>query len=96
MLKKFVGAATLLAVDGAASCQDASVTQVCSNATYGGIYSYLLNGTVTAIAPSTALAKPYAQLGKITADGNGNLSGQAMESNNLEWCRAWCCRAPIR
>jgi len=43
----------------------------CTNATLNGTYFYLVNGPIL----STSGASPWAELGKFTADGKGNVSG---------------------
>jgi hypothetical protein len=52
--------------------------QGCSNATYSGTYFYVVTGTTSASGSTV----PYAQLGKLTADGNGNLSGSYWQNTN--------------
>jgi hypothetical protein len=52
--------------------------QTCSNATYRGTYCYLVSGTTS----SSGSTVPYAQLGKLTADGNGNLTGFYWQNTN--------------
>ena len=58
----------------------ATLTQAqnCSNANYSGTYFYLLTGAISA----SGSAVPYAQLGKVNADGNGNLAGTVTQNAN--------------
>lgn len=50
----------------------------CSNSMVSGMYFYLLSGSVA----SGGSAAPYAELGKLMADGNGGVSGQSFASVN--------------
>ena len=52
--------------------------QTCSNSSFSGTYFYLENGT--AVEGSTSSVAPYAQFGKVIADGTGNASGQGTEN----------------
>ena len=77
MLKKFAGTWAMLGLIALVPFRGQA--QVCSNATYSGSYSYLITGTVSGSGTAAGLLA-YAQLGKVTADGNGNVFGTAMES----------------
>lgn len=50
--------------------------QTCTNSSLNGTYFYVLGGSVTA---GTGVA-PYAELGKLIADGNGGVAGQSTAS----------------
>jgi streptogramin lyase len=52
--------------------------QTCTNATLKGSYFYLLSGFIV----SGNQALPYAELGKLVADGQGGVSGQSTASVN--------------
>jgi len=54
-----------------------------SNSSLSGSYFYLLTGAV-AVNGNVA---PYAELGKLVADGQGNVSGQSKASTAGSWLR---------
>ncbi len=76
-LRVLIGAAVLASLSfglQAATPQIGGGT--CSTAMVSGTYFYLLGGTVV----SGSRAVSYAELGKLVADGNGNVSGQSFAS----------------
>jgi len=48
----------------------------CSNTNFNGVLFYTLSGTVKSSGANVS----YQELGKVTADGNGNLTGQTTTS----------------
>ena len=71
-VRAIAGMAVLLGMAALAQAQN------CSNATWTGTHFFLISGTGPNSARTATV--PYAQLGKLVSDGNGNLTGTATES----------------